>query len=174
MYKNLSLRTNHSLIGLFNKAQMERPLSSRVEIFNEAVSYALEDSIEFEKLSKVNFNYPVDKENSIPEFIQLKVDEEKWCQIVNKAKESFTPPLKKTTAPYVVKLVLLNYVQNLEMLKHNSNKNADTSEDMHQVCIESKDLPEMAKILFQMMLIDENCAELREIKNLMIEWRARL
>lgn len=127
MDKNLSLRKNLQLMGLFSKAKEYQPLSNRVDIFNNAVKCGLEKNVDYKKLSKMKVNYPINDEDSIPEFIQLRIDEEHWNNLVDKIQNSFTPSLSKITAPYVVKLVLLNYI--LELEKMNTISSDESSED---------------------------------------------
>ncbi|MEW9938320.1 hypothetical protein AB2T96_16510 [Clostridium butyricum] len=121
MDKNLSLRKNLQLMGLFSKAKEYQPLSNRVDIFNKAVKYGLKENVDYKKLSKMKVNYPINDEDSIPEFIQLRTDENQWNNLVDKIQNSFTPSLSKITAPYVVKLVLLNYIFELEKMNTTSS-----------------------------------------------------
>lgn len=161
MDKNLSLRKNLQLMGLFSKAKEYQPLSNRVDIFNNAVKCGLEKNVDYKKLSKMKVNYPINDEDSIPEFIQLRTDEEHWNNLVDKIQNSFTPSLSKITAPYVVKLVLLNYILKLE--KMNTISLDESSEDKEsEFTILTNDLSgnkELRKKLMTMIKFCLNCLE---------------
>lgn len=118
MDKNLSLRANPQILGLFSEIRKYQPLN-RVVSFEQAMDIALDKTIDWAKLSKVNVNYSIGDSQS-PDFIQLRTDEQKWEDVLNAIKGSFTPPLKRTTAPYVVKLVLINYLNYLESIQENA------------------------------------------------------
>ena len=51
--------------------------------------------------------------DDFPEFIQLRVDEDKYGEIVNQMKKDFNLE-KGSPAPFVVKLLLINYLLFLE------------------------------------------------------------
>ena len=125
MEKNLSLRSNPQILGLFSEIRKFQPSANRLESFNQALDIALNETVDWKKLSKVNVNYSID-ESQAPEFIQLRTEEVKWVDILEKVKMSFTPPLKRTTAPDVLKLVLINYLNYLESIQENKEDICET------------------------------------------------
>ncbi len=170
-YTILSLRKNPKILGLFLKGQEYQPSVSRVDFFNQAIEHALSSQSNWKNLSGVTLDYPkVDA--STPQFFQLKVDKNKWNRIVDEIKNSFYPPLKRTTAPYAVKLVLTSYLQYLSNIQKGYKENA-ADHHMDEAKTRETELskPEMAKILCEMMLTDYECNEMREIRKLMLDWR---
>lgn len=164
MDKNLSLRKNLQLMALFSKVKEYQPLSNRVDIFNKAVKCGLGENVDYKKLSKMKVNYTINDEDSIPEFIQLRTDEEQWNNLVDKIQNSFTPQLSKITAPYVVKLVLLNYILELEKMNSISlDEKSEKSEDKEsEFTILTNDLSgnkELRKKLMTMIRFGLNCLE---------------
>lgn len=116
----LSMRATAQLLGLFQKAREYQPSANRIESFNQALDKALlSTAIDWKCLSRANITYA--SNGSTPEFIQLKVNSQQWNDIVTKIKESFNPPLKRTTTPYIVKLVMLNYINYLLDVQCNEN-----------------------------------------------------
>lgn len=174
MDKNLSIRKNLQLMGLFSKAHQYQPLSNRVDIFNDAVDLCISNTVDYPKLAQIRVDYPVDGD-SIPDFIQLRTDKNKWDTLVDEIQNAFNPPLVKITAPYVVKLVLLNFV----IYQENIIKNAtvvDEADCIHSIPSDKDSddeisLPEMASILVEMGL--NNDKALKEIKRIMVNWRKR-
>lgn len=156
------------------KVQELQPLSSRVDVFSAAVDYSLTTFVDYKKIADTKSPFPVVEQISVPDFIQLHVDEDKWAEIVCQIRNSFTPPLRRVTAPYAVKLVLLNY---LLFLDSSSKKSCITPnlnlQDSVTTFEDEISLPEMAKVLFQMMLTDKNCYELQEIQKILTKWRIK-
>lgn len=74
--------------------------------------------------------------------------------------------LKVLQSQYMVLLLQANY---LEILK--KEKLSITAQK--QVDEENVDMPEMAKIFCEMMLIDKDCDELNQIKKILINWRRK-
>ncbi len=167
MDKTLSLRTNQQILGLFSKIQEYQPSINRIESFQKAVDIALGEKVDWAKHSKTAIRYLVN-DTSAAEFIQLRVDQHKWEKIVDQVEESFAPRLSRTTIPYVVKLVLLNYVKYLEAMTPAAAVEADAVQKEATM-----DLSDMAKVLFQMMLTDKDCRELKQIREILADWREK-
>lgn len=169
---SLTLRTNHQLLGLFFKIHEYQP-NNRVEIFNRAVGVALNKQVDWNKLSKTNANYAeAITSSSTPAFIQLRVNKENFDHIVNEIKNAFNPPLIRTTTPFVVKLILINYMNYLESIQDNteltepdgvnSNTNINTSE-----------IPEALKSLCEILLDENSVSFKKEILKIIESWRTK-
>lgn len=114
MDKLLSMRRNHQIFSLYLQIQQYQPSANRTEIMNSAIEKALEgERIDWKALvnSKVPNAYSVTKD-TFPEFIQLKVCAEKYQLLREQMKEDFQLQ-KFSPTPFVVRLVLLNYLQYL-------------------------------------------------------------
>lgn len=167
---NLSLRTNPQVLGLFSKGQEYQPLVNRVDFFNQAMENALSANTDWKKLSSINVDY-YNTDATTPEFIQLRVDKDKWETVVNRIKNSFTPPLKRTTTPYVVKLVLISYIQYLSSIQ-------DDKEEAISVCEikpnRDEDItgPDMVRKLVQILLLNREIDKpvIEKVKNALLEW----
>lgn len=119
MDKILSIRKNNQIFSLFFKIQQYQQSTNRTEIVNAAIKKALEDR-EKENLNwnviasaKVPSLYIDEKKVNFPNFMQLRVDGEKYAEVVNQMKEDFRLE-KGSPAPFVVKLLLVNYLLFLE------------------------------------------------------------
>lgn len=119
MDKILSIRKNNQIFSLFFKIQQYQQSTNRTEIVNAAIQKALEDR-EKENLNwnviasaKVPSLYIDEEKVNFPNFMQLRVDGEKYAEVVNQMKEDFRLE-KGSPAPFVVKLLLVNYLLFLE------------------------------------------------------------
>lgn len=119
MDKILSIRKNNQIFSLFFKIQQYQQSTNRTEIVNAAIKKALEDR-EKENLNwnviasaKVPSLYIDEEKVNFPNFMQLRVDGEKYAEVVNQMKEDFRLE-KGSPAPFVVKLLLVNYLLFLE------------------------------------------------------------
>ena len=119
MDKILSIRKNNQIFSLFFKIQQYQQSTNRTEIVNAAIKKALEDR-EKENLNwnviasaKVPSLYIDEEKVNFPNFTQLRVDGEKYAEVVNQMKEDFRLE-KGSPAPFVVKLLLVNYLLFLE------------------------------------------------------------
>lgn len=119
MDKILSIRKNNQIFSLFFKIQQYQQSTNRTEIVNAAIQKALEDR-EKENLNwnviasaKVPSLYIDEEKVNFPNFMQLRVDGEKYTEVVNQMKEDFRLE-KGSPAPFVVKLLLVNYLLFLE------------------------------------------------------------
>ena len=75
--------------------------------------------------------------------------------------------IKKLQKQYIVLLLQANYLKILkeERLSIITSKNI-TKEDL--------DIPGMAKIFCEIILLDKDCNELNEIKNILINWKNKI
>lgn len=156
--EKLSLRGNPQLLGLFLKIQEYEPSANRVEIFTRAIALALSESVDWKQYMKHEVNYP--QPGSTPEFIQLRVSKSSWNQIVDEIIGSFTPPLQRITKPYVVKLVLLHYIN---YLQHFQNYNIERAYN-------NQNAAKLIKTLCEMIIANNNAEGLERIEEILTNW----
>lgn len=91
--------------------------SSRTEIINSAIEIALEqrknEGLRWNKVLSGDVPLMYDESVDFPEFIQLRVDADKYSDIAEQMKEDFELQ-KHSPVPFVVKLLLVNYWTHLE------------------------------------------------------------
>ncbi len=120
MDRILSLRKNNPIFSLFIKIQEYQKSANRTDIINAAIQKALDDR----KKGTLNWNTIASSRvpslyiessdlRDFPEFIQLRVDEDKYNNIVEQMKDDFCLQ-KNSPTPFVVKLLLTNYLLFLE------------------------------------------------------------
>ena len=117
MDKILSIRKNNQVFSLFVKIQEYQKSANRTEIINAAIQKAIEDrkneTLNWNVMSSVRIPSLHIENDDFPEFIQLRVDADKYREIVDQMKKDFTLE-KDSPAPFVVKLLLINYLLFLE------------------------------------------------------------
>lgn len=117
MDKILSIRKNNQVFSLFIKIQEYQKSANRTDIINAAIQKALDDresgTLNWNIIASCKIPYVYIENDDFPEFIQLRVDEEKYGEIVNQMKMDFNLE-KGSPAPFVVKLLLINYLLFLE------------------------------------------------------------
>lgn len=111
----LSLRASSNILTLFSVVEKYQPLSSRAEILEQALDYTLENPLDWKNFDSSR-NSSAQNDGHAPMFIQIKVDPEKWSSVTEQIKNSFNPPLKRTTIPYILRLVLEYYIRHIEAL----------------------------------------------------------
>lgn len=129
MDKVLSIRPNGQIIALFKKIQEYQESANRTEIVNAGIETALATKVDWEETSKykVKEDANSDAETLTPEFMQIRVDEDEYIAIREQIFNTFH--LKKVPpAPYVIKLVLINYLSYLETFKSGNEASADYDE----------------------------------------------
>lgn len=101
---------------------------------------------------------------------QAKYDEETaeiLCKIRSKMLDDLKDiGLKVLQNQYMLVLLQMNYLHTLEREKLVLQSDAITDES-------TVNLPEISKLLTEMMLIDKNCMELKEIREILIGWKNR-
>ena len=99
--------------------------------------------------------------------LQAKYDDESG-KILERVKEKILfdlkGDLKVLQTQYLVQLLQVNYLE--EVKKEALAVRAD-----QQVEIEDIDAPEMAKLLVEMILLDKDSDALKEIRNILVDWR---
>ena len=157
----LSLRSSNQLLGLYEKAYSYQP-ANRLELTIAALELATSDPVDWKTLSaNADKNrYPITAD--VPSFIQLRVPTALWLRLVEDIKNSFTPALKRTTTPYILKLLMTHYVNYLIAL--NSYEDNTSSLEQHSISY-----PEMAATLTEMMLT--NAPQLEDIKIIMLNYK---
>lgn len=117
MDKILSIRKNNQVFSLFLKIQEYQKSANRTDIVNAAIQKALEDrkngGLNWNAIASGKIPSVYIENNDFPEFIQLRVDEDKYREIVEQMKKDFNLE-KGGPTPFVVKLLLINYLLFLE------------------------------------------------------------
>jgi len=127
MDKVLSIRPNGQIIALFKKIQVYQESANRTEIVNAGIETALATKVDWEETSKYKVKDEASSYADTPEFMQIRVDEDEYLEIREQIFDAFH--LKKVPpAPYVIKLVLINYLSYLETFKNGNELSADYDE----------------------------------------------
>ena len=117
MDKILSIRKNNQVFSLFVKIQEYQKSANRTDIVNAAIQKALDDrengTLKWNTVASGKIPSVYIESDDFPEFIQLRVDEDKYNAIVDQMKADFNLE-KGSPAPFVVKLLLINYLLFLE------------------------------------------------------------
>ena len=117
MDKILSIRKNNQVFSLFAKIQEYQKSANRTDIVNAAIQKALDDrdngALNWNTIASGKIPSIYIENDDFPEFIQLRVDEDKYGEIVEQMKKDFNLE-KGSPAPFVVKLLLINYLLFLE------------------------------------------------------------
>ncbi|OME46847.1 hypothetical protein BSK59_28805 [Paenibacillus odorifer] len=107
MDKMLSIRPNWQIRSLFFEIQKYQEAANRTEIANWALEKAVEQKVDWRKVSKIKIE-ETEEEIKQPEFMQIRVDEEYYNKVVEQIMDTFK--LKRLKAPYLIQLVLVNYL----------------------------------------------------------------
>lgn len=127
MDKVLSIRPNGQIIALFKKIQEYQESANRTEIVNAGIETALATKADWEETSKYKVKDEASSYADTPEFMQIRVDEDEYLEIREQIFDAFH--LKKVPpAPYVIKLVLINYLSYLETFKNGNELSDDYDE----------------------------------------------
>lgn len=117
MDKILSIRKNAQIFSLFIKIQEYQQSANRTEIVNVAIEKAIDDRkkgiLKWTDLPSKKIPSMHIENDSFPDFIQLRVDADKYQEIMKQIKQDFLLE-RDSPAPFVVKLLLINYLLFLE------------------------------------------------------------
>ena len=169
----LSLRGNGQIVGLFDLiGNTYLPELSRSEIISEAIDYVLENQdINLQVIAKIknNIDFSINcLSEDIPNFIQLRVDEEKWAYISRFIANGFNPPLKKLQTPFLVKMILVAF------LEKNSLFESEKLKDIVLPINSTKgQISEAIKDFVDMAFYDSDSDEFKEIFNLLKKHKLR-
>lgn len=105
MEKILSIRPNKHIMSLLFEIQKYLPGTNRTEIINLGLQKANNYNVDWEETSKRD--YEVHYDLAMPDFMQIRIDEEVYNIIVTRIRNAFS--ITRVTAPFLIKLVLLNY-----------------------------------------------------------------
>lgn len=158
MDKILSIRKNEQVFSLFVKIQEYQKPSNRTDIVNAAIQKALFDresgGLNWKRIDSAKFPSAYIGNENCPEFIQLRVDEDKYAEVVNQMKTDFGLE-KVSPAPFVVKLLLKNY---LLFLINNGVETIEKKEETYCSLEEFKKLPseEKLNVIYGMLLDVKN------------------
>lgn len=109
MEKIISIRPTSQIIMLFEEIKVVdgNQESDRSAIFKRALETVVGNNVDWREVKAINVK-EITPEYTIPEFVKLKVDEDKYCSALTEVKEAFS--LERVKAPYLVKLVLYYYL----------------------------------------------------------------
>lgn len=133
MDKILSVRKNSQVFSLFLKIQEYQKSANRTEIINAAIEKAITDhdngTLNWHAISSGRIPTMHIENDAFPDFIQLRVDEEKYNKIVGQIRKDFQLN-KDSPAPFVVKLLLMNYLlflesNGVEIVKNRAHEDVD-------------------------------------------------
>lgn len=117
MDKILSIRKNYQLFALFFKIQEYLKSENRTDIVNAAIQMALEErkkgGLNWNTIAAARLPSLQMEQSDVPDFIQLRVDENKYKEIVGQIMEDFFLE-KASPTPFVIKLLLRYYLIFLE------------------------------------------------------------
>jgi len=115
MFKILSVRPNQQIMSLLFEIQKYLPSTNRTEVINLAIASSINNSVNWEKVSKGSFK--IYQKLEMPDFMQIKIAKDSYEKIYAEILHSFKEQglsLKRITAPYLIKLALMNYLNTLE------------------------------------------------------------
>lgn len=113
MDKILSIRPNRHIMSLLLEIQKYLPDTNRTEIINLGLSKAINENINWKGISRDK--YEIHHNLEMPDFMQIKIDEENYNIMVSEIIESYRDQdIKRVTAPFLIKLVLINYLNLLK------------------------------------------------------------
>lgn len=113
MSKILSVRPNQHIMSLLFEIQKYLPDMNRTEIINLAIEKSISRNENWERISKKS--YKIYQNLDMPEFMQIKIKKELYDTIYSEILDSFKEQnLKRVTAPYLIKLALISYLNSLE------------------------------------------------------------
>lgn len=143
MDKMLSIRNNKQISSLFAEIQEYQEAANRTEICNLALEKAIEQKVEWKVVSKIKIN-EIAIDTKQPEFMQIRVNESNYDEVAEQIKDTFG--LKRITAPYLIRLVLVNYLSFLRNHeKENSITIAEKMADFGMDCLVFKNSYELSE-----------------------------
>lgn len=167
-YLNIKTNIRHSTLEYIIKELGGQSDLSRSSIFEKAVRAA--QGIDWKSIPEFITELLVDYRNrkDIPVFTSYKVkcSEETNELLKGIIKEiMFQLELKVVQKQYLLQLLLGNYILYL--------KNQRIKLKFNNIIDEELSMPDMAKILVEMMLTDSKCKELEQISKILINWNRR-
>lgn len=124
--KILSIRPNGQIFALYKKIQEHQEWGNRNEITKEAIKYAFGSKNDWKAIAKYKIVSETN-DDSIPNFIQIRVDEEQYIAVREQIFNAFPCNKNVPPAPYVIKLVLINYLLYLETLEELEDEHVQAS-----------------------------------------------
>ena len=109
MDKILSIRSNNQIFSLFSQIQEFQKSANRTEIVNASILKAINDTVNWLEISNTKFPVIPAEQIDIPNFIQLRVNADEYNLLATQMHDQFHLE-KMPPAPYVIKLVLTNYL----------------------------------------------------------------
>ena len=158
MDKILSIRKNEQVYSLFVKVQEYLRSANRTDIVNAAIQKALYDresgGLNWKRIASAKIPSVYIGNENCPEFMQLRVDQDQYTEVVNQMKTDFALE-KVSPAPFVVKLLLKYY---LLFLIDNGVEIIEKREETYCSLEEFKKLPseEKLNVIYEMLLDVKN------------------
>ena len=109
MDKILSIRKNNQIFSLFSQIQEFQKSANRTEIVNASILKAINNTVNWTEISNTKFPIIPAEQIDIPNFIQLRVNANEYNLLAAQMHDQFHLE-KMPPAPYVIKLVLANYL----------------------------------------------------------------
>lgn len=130
--KLLSFRSTPAIRKLFDKGLELQP-GTRIELFKNAVQQAISSETEIHwkelAIAKEKSDIPNDTDSLPAENMQLKIEETSWDLLVKQIKNSYHPPLTKTTTRFVVRLTMMQYITYLKSIQPSNDVKGTTLYD---------------------------------------------
>lgn len=121
MEKVLSIRPNRPIMTLFERLQKHQTWANRREITSAAIQYAYDSQSnnwnEIAELTKYEIGGEV-YGGKMPDFMQIKVNEEQYTAVREQIIRAFPDNEKAPPAPYIIRLILSNYLLHLEAFEN--------------------------------------------------------
>ena len=167
---NIKSNLKHSTLEYFIRKFDPSQDMSRSAIFERAVK-AAENVTNWREIAFLLSDFQYEKEAPIFTNFQARYNEETakiLINVKNKMRHDLNKiGIKKLQKQYIVLLLQANY---LKILKE-ERLSIITSEHITK---EDLDIPGMAKIFCEIILLDKDCNELNEIKNILINWKNKI
>lgn len=130
MDKILSLRPTKQIICLFNVIREKdiHPEVERSAIVKRSFDMACNKDIQWENIARFKVK---EEDVTVPEHIRFTVDDDQYIKVVESIKDCLD--LERLTTPYLIKLVLSNY---LNSLNQNDTKVLDVVEQMINIGVD--------------------------------------
>lgn len=165
-FLNIKSNWKHATYEYYIKQADSSQDLSRSAIFVRAVKAA--HGVDNWKVIKASLS-GLKKVEGVPIFtsFQVKYDDE-TAKILEEVKQDILTQLKDSITllqtQYMLQLLQANYLKTLEREKVTLKADEFVEET-------NVDLPEMSKLLTEMMLKDKDCAELKQIRKILVDWR---
>lgn len=164
----LSIKSNwkHAVLEVHIKQNDPSPNMSRSAVFEREV-YAAQNVKNWAQIQMSLLDLKKEDGISISTSFQAKYSEE-TAEILQQVQSDIMEQLnpKRLQAQYLLQLLQANYLKKLKREKLLAKTD-------HMLEEEKVDMPNMARLLVEMMLTDPGCDELQLIRRLLTDWKNR-